>query len=227
MSEEDATTGTTLSAGLLDQLAPYLSHLQAPVRLVVWGDREMSAEELEAMRLAESLAERFPGIQHDFRPRRANYAYYPVLGVMRVAGEEEIDYRVRFIGHPAGVMINGLIGAIQAVSFNAANLEASTRIQLKKLSQPLALELLTVADNEAGAILSTLISAMAVASPQIDAYTVMADQFPAAALRYSAKSLPHTVISRRYHIAGLYDEETLLSHISRANGQGSSGEKVA
>jgi alkyl hydroperoxide reductase subunit AhpF len=205
---------------LLDQLAPYLSHLQAEVRLVVWGDENLSETEKEAMRLAAALSGRFPAIQHAFRPRRANYAYYPVIGVMQAAGDEEVDYRVRIIGLPAGVMINGLVGAIQAVSFNAGNLETGTRIRLKKLSQPVALELLTVPSNEAGAVLTTLISAMAVASPHIEAYTVMADQFPAAALRYSVRNLPHIVINRRYHVAGLVDEEALLSHIARATGRG-------
>ncbi len=226
MPDENDILETTLDAGLLDQLAPYLNQLQAEVRLVVWGDENLSAAEKEAMRLAASLSERFPGIHHAFRPRRVNYSYYPVIAVMKADGEEEVDYRVRIIGQPVGVMINGLVGAIQAVSFNAGNLETGTRIRLKRLTEPVALELLTAADNEAGAILTTLISAMAVASPPIEAYTVMAEQFPAAALRYSVGSLPHIVINRRYHVAGLVDEEALLSHISRAIGRGYGSEEA-
>ena len=201
---------------VLDQLAPYLDHLPEPVRLVMWGDGMMSSGEEETVRLVSSLSERFPMLHHAIRPRRINYHYYPVLGVMGLEGEEELDYQVRFIGQPAGYLINGLVGAIQAVSFRAGNLEARTRIMLSRLQDSVNLELLTAAKNEAGAIMATLLSGLAVASPDVHAFVVMADVFPQAAIRYSVRNMPHTVINRRYHVEGVVDEEAMLSHVARA-----------
>lgn len=201
---------------LFAQLDAYLFHLPEPVRLVMWGDPALSWPEQEAEQLGQKLAGRYPQLQFALRPRRINFSYYPVLGIMGLEDDAEVDYRLRFIGLPAGVQINGLVGALQAVAFQAQNIEPKTRILLSQLTQPVKLELMTGAENEAGAVMSTLISGLAVASAHIEAYTVMADLFPQIAIRYSVRNLPHLVINGRYHIEGLLDEEHILPHVARA-----------
>jgi hypothetical protein len=201
---------------LTDRLDPYLFHLPKPVRLVMWGDPALSWPEEEGEQLGQTLSGRYPQIQFALRPRRINFHYYPVLGVMGLDENEEVDHRVRMVGLPAGVQINSLVGAVQAVAFQAQNIETKTRILLSKLTQPVKLELMTGAENEAGAVMSTLISGLAVASAHIAAYTVMADLFPQIATRYSVRNLPHLVINGRYHVEGLLDEERFLPHLARA-----------
>lgn len=203
---------------LFNELDAYLFHLPRPVRLVMWGDPAMSWAEQEGEQLGQKLSGRYPQIQFAIRPRRINFNYYPVLGVMGLDEEEdkEVDYRVRVVGLPAGVQINSLVGAFQAVAFQAQNIEPKTRILLSKLTRPVRLELLTGAENEAGAIMATLINGLAVASAHIEAYTVMADLFPEIGVRYSVRNLPHLVINNRYHVEGLLDEESILTHLARA-----------
>ena len=108
----------------------FIRELPEPVKLVVWGETEASLGEREALRLGEKLAERYAVVTFEQRSRRDNYDYYPVMGIMRLDGEEEIDNGVRLIGLPAGYQINSLVGAIQAVSFRGSQLEGRTRIQL-------------------------------------------------------------------------------------------------
>lgn len=203
---------------LLEQLDVFLARLPRPVRLVVWADAQGNADEQEALRLGQLLAGHFDTLDFDHRPRRESYPYYPVVGVMGLDEEsgEEVDYRVRFVGLPAGYQINSLVGAIQAVSFRASNIEVRTRIALSRLTQDVNLELFTSAENESGAIPATLISGLAVASPHVNAFIIRADSFPAATLRYSIPSLPHMVINRRYHIEGIMDEDELLAHMAKA-----------
>jgi len=196
----------------------YIRNLPRPVKLVVWGKAEGSIGEREALRLAAQVAERYEIITWEQRPRAPNYPYYPIIGIMGEVDGEEVDDRVRLIGLPAGYQVNALVGAIQAVSFRASNLEGRTRIQLSRLPDDarVDLEVLTSAETETGPLAATLAAGLAVASPQVRAFLIAADVFPQAAVRYSARSLPHTVINGRVHFEGVMDEEEALKQIAKA-----------
>ncbi len=197
----------------------FLRHLPRTVRLVVWGEEERSIEEREAIRLGEKLAERYDIIRFERRERLPSYSYYPVLAVM-LEGEEGgvTDDGIRFIGLPAGYQINSLVGAIQAVSFRASTLEARTRIQLSRMpaGAHIDLEVFSSAGDEEGPLVATLAASLAVASPGVRAFIIAADVFPEAAVRYSVRRLPHTVVDGRIHFQGVTDEEGMVRHIARA-----------
>lgn len=196
----------------------FLRHLPRPVRLVVWGEEARSIEEREAIRLGEKLADRYDIVHFERRARLPSYRYYPVIAVMLEGEDGVVDDGVRFIGLPAGYQINSLVGAIQAVSFRASNLEARTRIQLSRLPEAASadLEVFTSAADEEGPLVATLAAGLAVASPRIRAFLIAADVFPEAAIRYSVRTLPHTVIDGRVHLQGVTDEEGMLRQIVRA-----------
>lgn len=200
------------------QLIGFLEELPRPVRLVVWARENGGRFEKEALHLAISLAERFDILHAERRDAVPGHHHYPVIGVMGLDGDEERDFGVRIVGLPAGYQINSLVGAIQAVSFRASNLEGLTRIKLSTLPPDarVDLELFTSAENEAGALVATLAAGFAVASEQVRVFVVMADVFPDIATRYSVRNLPHTVINSRVHVEGLLDEESLLKQIARA-----------
>ena len=196
----------------------FIRKLPRPVKVVVWGKAENSVGEREALRLAEQLAQRYDIITWEGRPRTPDYPYYPIMGIMGEVEGEEVDDRVRLIGLPAGYQVNALVGAIQAVSFRASNLEGRTRIQLSRLPADarIDLEVLTSAESETGPLAATLAAGLAVASPQVHAYLIAADVFPEAAVRYSARSLPHTIINGRVHFEGVMDEKEALEQIAKA-----------
>ena len=204
----DAKTGALLPE--------YLANLPNPVLLQVWGDPEESIGEREAVRLAKGLADQFSQIEMALLPRRVNYPYYPVIGVFSIDGEDVTDHGVRIIGLPAGMQMTSLIAAIQSVSFRASTLEAKTRIQLSKLQIDIDLELLTSADDELGTIMAKSIFGMAVASPHIRSFLIMADVFYEALWRYSVQQLPKLVINSRIHSDGLLSEEAILKQIALA-----------
>src|SRR5690606_1690811 len=114
-----------------------------------------------------------------------NYAYWPVIGVMRPTAVGYDDLGLRIIGLPNGYAITSLITAIQAVSFRGMTSEAVTRIRLNKLEQEIKIELITDANNEVGALMAHPLFNMAVTTPAIRVFLVMADQFPAILDRYS------------------------------------------
>lgn len=196
----------------------FLRHLPRPVKIVTWGEETASLGEREAIRLGAKLAERYDIVEAEQRPRLPTYHYYPVVGIMGLENGEEVDYRVRFIGLPAGYQINALVGAIQAVSFRASNLEATTRIQLSRLPADarVDLEVFTSAENEPGPLVATLATGLAVASPNVRAFLIAADVFPQAAIRYSVHTMPHTVINGKVHVIGVLDEAKMLRQIAKA-----------
>lgn len=199
-----------------EQLPEFFDQLPEPVLLHIWGDESASQSEYEAVRLAETLSERFEAIAYKVLPRRINYLYYPVIGVLGAESLEPVDYGVRLIGLPAGYQMTSLIAAIQCVSFRGMTSEALTRIHLSQLERDVNLELITDTEDEAGAIMAQMIFNMAVASPHVRSYLVMGDAFPDAFVRYSVNFVPHLVINGRVHVEGVVDEKRLLAHIAAA-----------
>ena len=199
------------------QIPDFLAQLPEPIALHVWGDANATAAEQEAARLGQLFADQFPEkVSFRLFPRRVNYPFYPVLGVMGVDGEEFVDYGVRIIGLPLGYQMTSLIAALQVVSFRGQTLEPMTRIKLARLKTAVNIQILTTADNETGALVAKHAFGLAVASPLIRSYLIMADAFPEAIIRYSVNHVPHTIINERVHISGVIDEAELLHQISLA-----------
>ena len=200
------------------QLPDFLGRLPEPVCLHVWGDVAGEPAEREAARLVATLAERFPPLSYRLFPRRDNYPYYPVIGVMGGTAEQAHDDGLRLIGLPIGYQMTSLIAAIQAVAFRGQTLEPATRIRLSRLPADAAvtIEVLTAADDEWGGVAAKAAFGMAAASERVRAYLIVTDFFPEATVRYSAATLPHVVINQRVHFSGAPDETALLRHIGLA-----------
>lgn len=199
-----------------EQLPALFENLPEPVHLVMWGDPAESEAEKETAVLLQSLTDRFDTLTHQVLPRRINYDFYPVIGVMGGPAEEWTDFGVRLIGQPNGYAMTSFVTAVQAVSFRGMTLEAVTRIKLKQLSQPVNIELFSAADNEAGALMAQPLFNMAVVNDHIRTFFIMADQFPTAVTRYSLNYLPHMVLNGRVHMEGVVDEEEILKQIGTA-----------
>jgi hypothetical protein len=203
------------------QLPDFLDNLPEPVCLHVWGDPTASPVEREAARLAATLAGRFPDkIAYRLLSRGAGYPYYPIIGVMAGPAEAASDAGLRIVGLPIGFQMTSLIAAIQAVAFRGQTLEPLTRIKLHRLNQAareaFSIEVLTSAEDEAGAVVAKAVFGAAAAAERVRALLIVTDFFPGATRRYSAASLPHTVINRRVHYQGVLDEEELIRQMALA-----------
>lgn len=202
------------------QLPDFLAQLPQPVCLHIWADETADPSDREAVRLAAVLADRFPSLTFRVFPRRINYPYYPVFGIMGGTADESSDFGLRIIGLPVGYQMTSLVAAIQAVAFQGQTLEPLTRIKLRKLMQntdhEARIELLTAADDVEGTAAAKILFGAAMAEEKIRVFLIVTDFFPEAAMRYSAKYLPHMVINQRLHYDGELSETTLLAQISKA-----------
>lgn len=214
------------------QMPDFLSNLSEPVCLHVWGDAAASAAEREAAHLAGMLSAHFPEqLSCRLLPRRINYPYYPVIGVMAGTAEESADLGVRIIGLPIGFQMTTLIAAIQAVSFRGQTLEPLSRLKLHRMmaaaAEDIGIEVLTSAEDEAGAVVAKAAFGAAASTERIRAFVIVTDFFPEAAQRYSAAYLPHTVINKRVHFNGMLEEEELVRQIGLAVKSGLDAAKKA
>lgn len=201
------------------QLPDFLGHLTEPVCLHIWGEENAGGAEREAVRLAQTLAERFPLLSYRLFPRRVNYPYYPVLGMMAGTAEAATDNGLRIIGLPIGNQLTSLIAGIQAVAFQGQTLEPMTRIKLHKLAdqdKPIDIELLTSAADMTGTVVAKTLFGAAMVHPRIRAFVIVTDFFPEAPIRYSAAYLPHTIINGRWHFEGELGEAQLVDLIVKA-----------
>jgi hypothetical protein len=217
----DSTNSVPFDEETWRQLPDFLDNLPEPVCLHVWGDETAGAAEREALRLAALLAERFPDrLSYRMLPRRVNYPYYPVIGIMAGTAEASTDFGLRMIGLPIGFQMTSLIAAIQAVSFRGQTLEPLTRLKLHRLTvateENIAIEVLTSAKDELGAVVAKAAFGAAAASERVRTFLIVTDFFPEAAQHYSAALLPHVVINKRVHFDGVLDEDRLLRQIGLA-----------
>ena len=198
------------------QLPPLFDHLPEPVHIIMWGDPAESEAEKETTVLLQNLTDRFSQLSFQVLPRRINYHFYPVLGVMGGPAEDWHDFGLRLIGLPNGYAMTSFVTAVQAVAFRGMTLEAMSRIKLKQLATPVVIELFSAANNEAGALMAQPLFNMAVVSEHIRTFLIMADQFPTAVDRYSLNYLPHMVINGRVHLEGVVGEADILKQIGTA-----------
>lgn len=203
------------------RMPSFLNHLPEPVCLHIWADESGSRYEREAVRLGRLFESTFAPVSCRILPRRADYFYYPVFGIMHGTADDATDQGLRIVGLPMGYQMTALVGGIQAVAFQAQTMEAATRIRLHRLGQEkpdklLSCELLTGAEDEAGAQMASTLFNMAVASEQFRVYVVIADQFPDEVRNYSATHLPHLVINKRVHYSGYLDETAILKQAALA-----------
>ncbi len=192
-----------------------LDHLPNPIRLHLWCDQNGTKDEIEAINLVSLLSENFKAVDHQLFPRRVNFSFYPVFGVMGLDGQRSVDYGIRILGLPIGYQMTSLITAIQSVAFQGMTSEALSRIRLAKLEKDIAIELITDGEDEMGPVTAQFIFNFAVISPFVKSYLIMGNSFQEAYIRYSIRSLPHVVINERYHIEGAATEADLLDAIAK------------
>ncbi|MEZ4517570.1 MAG: hypothetical protein R3C44_12335 [Chloroflexota bacterium] len=223
MSNKDSLANNPFDDETWALLPDLLGRLPEAIVLQMWGDENGTRYEQEALRLCRALADEFSAIDFRLLPRRVNYPYYPVIGVLAGTMEQYTDPGVRIIGLPTGYQLTTLIAALQTVSFRAQTLEPGTRIRLhtlEKMDPPpdVRIEVLTSAEDEEGTLIAKHAFGLAVASPRVRSFAIMTDCFPEAAMMYSAAYLPHTVINGQIHYDGALGETELLRQIGLAVG---------
>lgn len=128
----------------------------------------------------------------------------------------ERDYGIRFFGVPAGYEFTSLIEDIIDVSKRKTLLPQNVLNNLKKVDQPVHIQVLTSPTCPYCAIAVRIAHRFAMLNDNIVSDMVDLLEFPNLAVKYNVKTYPLIVINENHFIPGAPSETDFLNEILRA-----------
>ncbi len=221
-----------LNSEIKEATRRYLAEgLEQPVRLLFFTQKESvlflpdSSKQEECrfcaatQQLLEEIAALNPLIKlevHDLKAEKELAATYKVDKVPAILIHGEKEYGLRFFGLPAGYEYGSLLDAIIQVSKSKSKLQDKTREGLKKISQPVHLQVFVTPTCPYCPLAVELAQGMAIESPFITADILEAEEFPDLAQKYQVFGVPKTIINESITVEGAVPEEVLLENVIKA-----------
>jgi glutaredoxin-like protein len=207
------------------QLRQAFEALTGPVKIVMFTQGE-SALECEYCAETRQLLEEISALSGkitlevvDFvRDAKLAEQYHidkiPAVAILS-GGDTFKDYGIRLYGMPAGYEFSTLIEDILMVSQQKSALNARTLNELKKLTQPVTIQVFVTPTCPYCPRAVVLAHQLALASDLITASMVEANEFPHLSNKYQVYGVPRTVIEDVIHIEGAVPEATLVDELMK------------
>lgn len=215
-----------LNEKIVKQIEEAFVEMEEPVQVLYFGSQDHCDTCTETQQLLEEVTATSNKIElsvYDLKDdseiaERFNVTNAP--GIV-IAAKNEADVKnlgVQFSGTPSGYEFSTLINDILAVSRRDSGLSDTTREFLKKLDQPLHLQVFVTPSCPYCPRAVLLAHQMAMENPQmIRAEGIEATEFPELADRFNVRGVPQTVINAGAGIVvGAVPEQNLLAEILRA-----------
>jgi glutaredoxin-like protein len=143
--------------------------------------------------------------------RAARYGIDRAPGLVLLAGEEDEDSRIRFLGAPSGYDFLALVDALLLVSgASQQELAAETKARLTDLTEPLGIRVFVTPTCGYCPRAVALANRLAFASPLVTATTVQATEFPDLAREYRVSGVPKTVGTNGLEVLGALPERQFV-----------------
>ena len=215
-----------LNEKIVQQIEEAFVEMQEPVQVLYFGSQDHCDTCTETQQLLEEVTATSNKIElsvYDLKDDREIAERFNVTNApgIVIAAKNESDVKnlgVQFSGTPSGYEFSTLINDILAVSRRDSGLSETTREFLKKLDQPLHLQVFVTPTCPYCPRAVLLAHQMAMENPQmIRAEGVEATEFPELADRFNVRGVPQTVINSGAGIVvGAVPEQNLLAEIMRA-----------
>ncbi len=138
----------------------------------------------------------------------------PAIAIL-ADGPAPKDYGIRFYGVPSGYEFSTLIEDLLMVSQRKTGLSAKTIDELKRLTQPVHIQVYVTPTCPYCPRAVLLAHQLALASDLITADMVEASEFPHLANKYQVYGVPRTVIADVIHVEGAVPETRLVSELMK------------
>ncbi len=129
------------------------------------------------------------------------------------------EYGIRFFGIPSGYEFSTLIEDIIHASTGKTNLKEEVREEIKKIEQPLHIQVFVTPTCPYCPTMVHIAHQMAVENENIRADMIEAIEFPHLAQKYNVMGVPKTIINDEREIVGAIPEEMFLEEIKKALGE--------
>lgn len=132
---------------------------------------------------------------------------------------------VKYYGIPSGYEFATVLDGIINISKGVSYLSVDTRKALRKVNQPVHIQVFVTPNCPHCPRAAALAHSMALENVLIKADVVEAQEFPTLSQRYSVRSVPLTVINGTIRVLGAVSESDLVSQITKVGVKESNEEK--
>jgi len=166
------------------------------------------------------LMEELTGLSPKLRLQTIDFYHQAELvkefGVARIPAivlDADGSNRITFYGIPAGYELAALVEDIKTISRGVSPLSMETRKQLRRVNQPVHIQVfVTPSDTDCPGV-ARLAHAVALECLQVTADVVEVQEFPSLAQNYAVRSVPFTVINEYTKVSGPMSEPQMLQHV--------------
>jgi len=135
------------------------------------------------------------------------------------------DSNIKYYGIPSGYEFATVLEGIINISKGVSHLSVDTRKTLRKVNQPVHIQVFVTPNCPHCPRAAALAHSMALENALIKADVVEAQEFPTLSQRYSVRSVPLTVINGTIRVLGDVSESDLVSRITEVGIKESNEEK--
>jgi glutaredoxin-like protein len=140
----------------------------------------------------------------------------PAIAILRVEGDKEKDYGIRFYGIPSGYEFTSIIEDIIDVSKGESGLQDKTKEALAAIKEPVHLQVFVTPTCPYCPQSVQLAHRFALESDLIRADMIEAIEFPHLSNKYHVHGVPRTVINDTVHQEGAAPEPLMLAKLLEA-----------
>jgi len=200
------------------KLEEKFKELDGNVKLVVFT-QEMECRYCEETRqLMEDLAGLSDKIDvevYDFVSDTDKVEKYKIDKIPATVIEGEKDYGIRFYGIPAGYEFVSLTNTIMAVSKGESGLSEETKAALKKLKDPVHLQVFITLTCPYCPTAVEMAHKLSEESDLVTSDMVESAEFPHLVQRYSVSSVPKVIINEDIQFEGAMPEKEFVENVMK------------
>ena len=214
-----------LNDNISKQIRQAFEALTDPVKIVMFTQRENAlecaycVETRELLEEISALSDKIALEVYDFVSEAHLAGQYHIDKIPAVAvlsgGDTPKDYGIRLYGVPAGYEFSTLIEDILMISQQKSALTAETLAELKKLTQPVNIQVFVTPTCPYCPRAVVLAHQLAMTSDLITASMVEANEFPHLSHKYQVYGVPRTVIEDVIHVEGAVLEAMLVEELMK------------
>lgn len=221
-------TQTLLDEEIRSQVQEVFKDLNQDIAVLFFGkeqDCDTCADTYQLLKEVSELSDKISLAEYDLEKDAEIAQQYhvdkaPGIVIAAKDGDQLTDYGVRYAGIPAGHEFSSLIHDFLLVSGRDSGLTQQTRDLLKKVEQPVLLQVFVTPSCPYCPRAVVLAHQMAMEHPLIQSEMVEAIEFPELSDRFGVSGVPQTTINEGAGtIVGAVPEEHLLAEILRVAGK--------
>ena len=152
----------------------------------------------------------------DFYSQAEERERYGVERIPAIVMGENGSARARFYGIPTGYELATIVEDIKVLSRGVSPLSMESRKKLRKVNQPVRIQVFVTPSCGYCPIVAKLAHAVAFENPQITADVVEVEEFPTVAQAYAVRGVPKTVMGTSSQLAGVLPRVQFVGAVPEA-----------